>query len=145
MPATGAAALPGRTCTAVIYGGRAELACCPRAASPPQGLYAVGMALVEVQRVSGGYTEHLHPFEVVIDDEVVGRLGPGESGAFRVAPGTHEVFAKIYWCRSEKIGVDLRRDEKVTYRCQTRASLLTEGYWATLGRHRYLRLTQLTS
>jgi hypothetical protein len=103
------------------------------------------MALVEVQRVSGGYTEHLHPFEVVIDEEVVGRLGPGESGAFEVAPGSHELFAKINWCRSEKVDVDLTGNQKVTFRCETRANLLTDGYWATFGRRRYLRLTQVAS
>lgn len=100
------------------------------------------MALVEVQRVSGGYTEHLHPFKVVIDGEVVGRLGPGESGIFEVTPGPHEIFIKIDWCRSEKVDVHLTEVEKVTFRCQTRANLLTDGYWATFGRRRYLKLTQ---
>jgi hypothetical protein len=45
------------------------------------------MAIVEVHRVSSGQSKHLNPFEVVIDEEVVGRLGPGESEAFEVAPG----------------------------------------------------------
>lgn len=101
------------------------------------------MALIEVQRVSGGYTEHLHPFKVVIDEEVVGRLGAGESGTFEVAPGSHEVFVKIDWCQSERVDVHLGGDQRVTFRCETRANLLTDAYWATFGRRRYLRLTQL--
>lgn len=104
------------------------------------------MAWVEVQRVSGGQSKHLNPFELVIDDEVVGRLGPGESEAFEVASGSHEVFAKIYWCRSEKINVDLKQDQKLTFLCGTRArSFLTDGYWASFGHRRYLRLSQVAS
>jgi hypothetical protein len=100
------------------------------------------MATLEVQRVSGGFTEHLALFEVVIDDSVVGYLGPGASGSFQVSAGSHEVFVRIYWCRSEKVDVHLAEDQTLAFRCDTRASLLTDGYWATLGRIRYLRLHQ---
>lgn len=103
-------------------------------------------ALVEVQRVSGGYSKRLNPFEVVVDDEVVGRLSPGESKAVEVAPGPHEIFTKIYWCRSKKVNVVLMQGQKVIFRCETRASnSFTDGYWATLGRRRYLSLTEVAS
>lgn len=100
------------------------------------------MALVEVQRVSGGYTEHLNPFEVVIDDEVVGLLGPGESCAFEVTSGSYEIVVRIYWCESNRMQVQVGEDDRLSFRCETRANLLTDGYWATLGRRRYLRLFQ---
>lgn len=101
------------------------------------------MALIEVRRASGGYTEHLYPFEVVIDEVVVGLLGPGESGRFEVAPGSHQVFATINWCRSEKIDVQLGPGQKASFRCETRANFVTDAYWATLGRRRYLRLAEI--
>lgn len=100
------------------------------------------MATLEVQRVSGGFTEHLASFEVVIDDSVVGYLGPGASGSFEVPAGSHEVFVRIYWCRSEKVDVHIAKDQTLAFRCETRARLLTDGYWATLGRNRYLRLQE---
>jgi hypothetical protein len=100
------------------------------------------MAVVEVQRVSGGYTEHLNPFEVVIDDEVVGLLGAGEAGAFEVAAGVHKLFVRIYWCRSESVNIELAEGAHVAFRCAARANLLTDGFWATFGRNRYLRLEQ---
>lgn len=99
------------------------------------------MALVEVRRVSGGYTEHLHPFEVVIDDEVVGQLASGDSLVHEVTAGPHELYVKIYWCSSEKVDVDLEEEQQVVFSCDTRANLLTDGYWATFGRRRYLRLS----
>jgi hypothetical protein len=114
-------------------------------AAPRRASDAMAMALVEVQRVSGGYTEHLHPFDVVIDEEVVGRLGPGDSATFEVAPGSHEIFAMIGWCRSERVGFQLREGQKVTLRCKTGANLLTDAYWATIGRRRYLRLIEVAT
>jgi hypothetical protein len=103
------------------------------------------MPLLEVQRASGGYTEHLNPFEVVMDGELVGLLGPSESAAFELTAGSHEMFVRFYWCQSEEVDIQLEEDEKRTFRCETRANLLTDGYWATFGRRRYLRLTQVSS
>lgn len=101
------------------------------------------MNVVRVQRVERGYTEHLHPFEVVIDDDVVGQLGPGEAQTFTVAKGLHELFVRLYWCRSEKLKLLFSENEELSFHCDTRANLLTDGFWATIGRRRYLRLTQV--
>lgn len=104
------------------------------------------MAIVEVHRVSGGHSKRLNPFEVVIDEEIVGRLGPGESESFEVTPGPHGISAKIYWCRSEKVDVNLREDQKLIFRCETRAkNFISDGYWSSLGYRRYLRLSQVSS
>ncbi|HXV05905.1 MAG TPA: hypothetical protein VFP23_08405 [Solirubrobacterales bacterium] len=81
----------------------------------------------------------------MIDDEVVGRLEPGEARTFEVTTGSHEVYVRLYWCRSEKVDVHLSGNQEVNLRCETRANLLTDGYWATLGRRRYLRLIRVGS
>jgi hypothetical protein len=62
-----------------------------------------------------------------------------------VAPGPHEVFLKIDWCRSERVDVDLAPDETARFRCGAQANFLTGLYWSTFGRRRYIRLTRLTS
>lgn len=103
------------------------------------------MASVEVQRDSGGFSDYLRSYEVVVDEAVVGRLGPGESRAFDVAPGSHEIFLKIDWCRSERVDVHLTAGQTVRFRCRPRANLFTDLYWITLGRRRYIRLTQVTA
>jgi hypothetical protein len=101
------------------------------------------MAVVEIQRASGGYTEHLYPFEIVIDGEVVGHLGRGESEAVDVLPGSHEIFVRLFWSRSERVELHLEEAERVSFRCDTRAKFFTDFYWATFKRDRYLRLTQV--
>ncbi len=104
------------------------------------------MATVEVRRVSSGQSKHLNPFEIAIDDEIVLRLGPGESESFEIAPGPHEISAKIYWCRSERVSINLREGERLIFSCETRSrNFVTDGYWASFGYRRYLRLRQVAS
>jgi hypothetical protein len=104
-----------------------------------------GVASIEIERDIGGLTDALRSYKVVIDDEVVGKIGPGESRAFNVAADSHEIFMKMEWLRSEKFNVRLTADETVLFRCEPRANPLTDLYWGTLGRHRYIRLTQVTT
>ena len=105
---------------------------------------AADMASIEVQREFGGWTDHLRSYEVVIDREVVGHLRPGECHVCEVAPGSHELFLKIDWGRSETVDVRLTAGQTATFRCAPRANILTGLYWATLGRRRYIKLTRTT-
>ena len=102
------------------------------------------MASVEVQRELGGLTDHLRSYKVVLDGEVVGHLRPGESCVFAVAPGPHEFFLKIDWGRSEKVNVNLTAGQTARFCCAPRGNVLTGLYWATLGSHRSIGLTEIT-
>jgi hypothetical protein len=102
-------------------------------------------AFVEVQRDFDGFVDCLRSYKVVIDGAVVGQLGPGDHSAFEVAPGSHEIFLKIDWCRSEKVDVHLAGGQNVKFYCAPRANLFTTFYWITFGRHRYIRLSQVTA
>lgn len=102
------------------------------------------MASVEVQREFGGLTDHLRSYKVVLDGEVVGGLRSGESGAFDVAPGRHELFLKIDWGRSEKVNVNLAAGQTARFYCAPRGNVFTGLYWATLGSRRSIGLTEIT-
>lgn len=102
------------------------------------------MASVEVQRRPGGLTDHFRSYEVFIDGNVVGSVQPGDSLTREVPPGSHEVFLKVDWCRSEKLKVHLRSGETAKFRCVAQANILTGFYWITFGRHRYINLMQVT-
>jgi len=101
------------------------------------------MASITVQRELGGFTDHLRSYKVVLDGEVVGRLLAGEYCAFEVAPGSHELFLKIDWGRSEKVIVSLAADQTAQFRCAPRGNVLTGLYWATLGSSRSIELTEV--
>lgn len=100
---------------------------------------------MEVQREFDRFSDHLRSYEVVIDGAVTGQLGPGESCTCEVAPGSHEVYVKIDWCRSQKLDVCLTPGQTVKFGCAPRANLFTDLYWATLGRSRYIKLTRVTA
>ncbi len=102
-------------------------------------------ALVELQRDLSGLKDHLRSYQVVIDEEVVGLLGAGESQAFEVDPGSHELFLKIDWCRREKLTIALEAGQTVAFRCAPNGIPLTEFYWISFGRHRYIKLSKVGS
>lgn len=101
------------------------------------------VASIEVQRELGGLTDHLRSYKVILDGNVVARLRAGESCAFDVAPGCHELFLKIDWGRSEKIDVDLTGGQTAKFFCAPRGNVFTGLYWATIGSRRSIALTQI--
>lgn len=100
-------------------------------------------ATVQVRRARGGLTDLARTYEVVIDGELVGRLEPTETGEYEVSPGPHELFLRIDWGRSEPVEVHLSPGQTARFHCEPRANLLTDIYWITFGRKRYIRLTEL--
>lgn len=100
------------------------------------------MAAIEVQREGGWLSDGLRTYKVILDGDEVGQLDSGESCRLQVSPGSHEVFLKVDWCRSEPLVVEVAKGETATLRCAPRANLLTDLYWITLGRKRYIELTR---
>jgi hypothetical protein len=101
------------------------------------------MSTIEVQREDRSWSDYLRSFNIVIDGKVVGGLYAGGSSAFEVPPGSHEVFLKIDWCRSEKLNIGLAPGEVVRFLCGSRANPLTIFYWITFGSSRYLALARI--
>lgn len=51
---------------------------------------------------------------IYIDGEKCGTIGSGERQEYEVENGEHEVYAKIDWCRSQKIKLDTIENEITT-------------------------------
>ena len=73
------------------------------------------MAKISIER-SNAYINRFRDIHIFIDGEKVGSLANGESADYTTTAGQHEVVAKIDWCRSPKISVDLSEDETKTLR-----------------------------
>jgi hypothetical protein len=68
------------------------------------------MSSITIQR-SREYNNRFRNFRIFIDDREVGKVGNGEAKTFNVTPGRHRVMAKIDWCGSEEVEVDVQEHE----------------------------------
>lgn len=100
-------------------------------------------ALIEIQRDLGGEADYFRSYKVVIDQAVAGEVRRGESRAFQVPPGAHQLYLTLDWCRSEKLDVALAAGETARFVCSPRAKGITSFYWITFGRHRYISLAPI--
>lgn len=69
------------------------------------------MATIKIQRTSE-YNNKLRDFSIYVDGNKVGTIVDGEVKEFTTTPGTHVVTAKIDWCSSQNVSVEVE-DHKV--------------------------------
>ena len=74
------------------------------------------MATIKLKRDSG-YSDRIRAYHVVLDGKKVVKIGNGESVEFEAEPGTHELFLKIDWCRSNKITFSISEGQTKTFDC----------------------------
>ena len=59
------------------------------------------------------YNNHLKDFKIFVDGHLIGTIANGEVKNFEVPSGKHRVIAKIDWCSSSEISIDVS-DSKPT-------------------------------
>ena len=89
---------------------------------------------------AASYGDKLRNYTVVIDGEVAGHIGNGESIRFPVSVGDHELFLRIAWCRSQALLIHVRPEAEVRLVCEPAANAATVLYWMTFGYRRYIDL-----
>lgn len=67
------------------------------------------MAILNIQRAHS-LTNRWRDYEIIIDGEAVGTISPNETKAFNVAKGQHTINAKIDWCSSPDLIVELNEN-----------------------------------
>lgn len=70
------------------------------------------MAVIRVKR-SSEYINAIRVYEVLIDGVSVGTIRNGETKEFPVSAGRHSVVAKIDWCSSPEVVVDVDEGQTV--------------------------------
>lgn len=51
---------------------------------------------------------------IYVDGKKVGSINDGETQEYEIENGTHEILAKIDWCRSQKINLNITENETKT-------------------------------
>ncbi len=59
----------------------------------------------------------IRKYDVFIDNQLETSLSNGEEKTIHVAPGRHTIYAKIDWCKSQKLHIDLKPEETVELIC----------------------------
>jgi hypothetical protein len=94
---------------------------------------------IEVERSPDLWPDRLRKYKVLVDGTVVGSIGPGESLVATVDAGSHEVRAKIDWCGSEGVSVEVGSNEtaRLSVRSGVRSVFLLPLY-LSVRRNRYI-------
>lgn len=68
------------------------------------------MAKLNIQRTNE-YNNRMREYQIYIDNVFVGSIGNGSTKVFEIADGKHTIEAKIDWCGSPKVIVEINDDE----------------------------------
>ena len=96
------------------------------------------MAQITVNRISG-YSNKLRKIKLVLDNQEIDEIKDGEIRTIKVTPGKHKLIAKIDWCQSNEIELNIKDEEnrQVTLKGTNPFLVL---YYITFGRNSYLKL-----
>lgn len=96
-------------------------------------------AKILIERASKGWVDRYRLYEVMVNGELVGKIGRGETRTIESDSGPIEIYLKIDWCRSRAIRLDLDPGAKARLYCRPR-SLLTAFYGISFGRTNYIQV-----
>lgn len=65
---------------------------------------------IELTRTSQ-YANYLRSIKIYIDNVEVQSIADGETKSFEVDAGQYEIFAKIDWCKTRPLRIDIRKNE----------------------------------
>ena len=99
------------------------------------------MIKVKIKRDSG-YADSLRVYKIVLDRNVIGTVKDGEEITFEVSKGTHELYLKIDWGRSNIINFDTN-DNDAEFECGSSLrgfKILLSIFYITFFRNQYIWL-----
>ncbi len=71
------------------------------------------MSKIRIERNSE-WNNKVRKIRIYVNGIKVGAISNGETQQYQLEPGTHEVFAKIDWCGSQKLLLNLSENETTT-------------------------------
>lgn len=85
--------------------------------------------------------DKIRNYKIIIDGRNYGIIGSGKTKEIDIAPGNHEIFLKIDWCRSNKIDFNISRNQTIEFECGnsiTGWKLIFVCIYITFLKNRYL-------
>jgi hypothetical protein len=98
-------------------------------------------ATIVLRRERGGYRDILRSYQVMVDGQMAAKIKRGQTVTLSIAPGSHEIFLHIDWCRSPSVEVDARTGQVIEMSCEPGGGA-SEGLSAVIGEatESYIRL-----
>lgn len=103
-------------------------------------------AVIRVKR-STSYSDRIRAYRILVDGQEMARLNAGQSVDLPVVSGRHTIVAKIDWCSSPTLNVDIRDGETVNFECGSNLRglrLFLAIIYVLFQRDQYLTLNQLS-
>lgn len=97
------------------------------------------MSKIIINRISE-FSNLLRSIEIYLGETKIGEIRNGESKVFDVNPGKYILKAKIDWCTSNEIHIEVGSDDIFRYNL-TGTNPFLGLYYITFGRKNYLKLT----
>ena len=88
------------------------------------------------------YASSFDKFKIFCDEKNIGKIKQGETIEFDIPQGEHEIYLKVYWCRSQKIKIT-EHEKDVQLYCATNLKgfrIFFAVMYITLLCNKYIRL-----
>jgi hypothetical protein len=100
------------------------------------------MSTLKIQRLLQ-FQSLTRKVEIIVNGKTIGKLANGETRNFTVKYGTHHVFAKLDWCKSPELTIDIPVDSTKTLVVNFTKSIFNAMYQCVFERNKYISLTEL--
>jgi hypothetical protein len=100
--------------------------------------------MIKIKRDSG-YADRLRAYKVILDEKVIGYIKNGQDVFFEVSKGTHQLYLKVDWCRSNKINFE-SNDRDIEFECGSSLrglKMLLNIFYLTLLKNKYLWIKKI--
>ncbi|MEM8944593.1 MAG: hypothetical protein AAGD11_05355 [Planctomycetota bacterium] len=101
-------------------------------------------ATIRVSRTTS-LADGLRAYRIRVNGKTVGKVMPGKSVDIPVSAGQHSVVAKVDWCGSQTLDVDVRAGEVVNLQCASNLrgpKIFLSIFYIMFLWNRYLTLTR---
>lgn len=96
------------------------------------------MSKIVINR-SSEFSNKFRKIKIYLEDQKIGEIKDGETKQFDIQPGQYTLTARIDWCKSNDLLVNLEKGETQTFYLSGKSPLLSL-YYITLGKDKYLEL-----